>query len=484
MKTLETLEFINRYSRLPQEFYSRQAVAPLAGLRWLTGSPAAAALLDLDVEQFKRRDIADVIGGSASWVGTSPLAMVYSGHQFGGYTPRLGDGRGLLLGEVQNTKGEVWDVHLKGAGPTPYSRMGDGRAVLRSSIREYLCSESLAALGVPTTRALGLLGSDEPVYRETEERGAMLIRIAKTHVRFGHFEYFYYSQQHELLKQLAEFCLETYFTHCTSLVLPYEAMFAGIVERTAKMIAYWQAYGFCHGVMNTDNFSILGDTFDFGPFAFLDDYDPRFICNHSDSQGRYAFYRQPSIAYWNLQCLAQALTPIIEMEGLRKGLESFEPVLVKEFSELMRRRLGLPEFTESDHEMLKVWLQLLATNKMDYTLAFRWLGEVRPGRQPEKLRNEFMQLPEFDAWLEQYQCRLKGQDWDQRQQLMNAVNPHYVMRNYLLQEAIEKAEAGDISEVERLFLIMQSPFDEQPEFLKYAKRPPQWGKSLEISCSS
>src|SRR5690606_24758676 len=276
----------------------------------------ALALLDLDPAEAQRPEFVRLFSGNALWRDAEPRAMVYAGHQFGVYNPRLGDGRGLLLGEVINDAGEHWDLHLKGTGQTPYSRMGDGRAVLRSSIREFLASEHLHALGIPSSRALCVTGSSTPVWREKQETAAMVLRLAPSHIRFGHFEYFYYTQQHKQLKQLAEHVLHNHFETCVEQQDPYLMMFRQIVERTAEMIAYWQAYGFCHGVMNTDNMSILGLTVDFGPYAFLDDFDAGFICNHSDDACRYRLENPVPIADWNLGALARAQAPVGTVEAL------------------------------------------------------------------------------------------------------------------------------------------------------------------------
>ena len=316
MKALDELTFDNRFARLGDAFSTHVLPEPLDHPRLVAASPGAMALLDLDPAVAETPVFAELFGGHKLWAEAEPRAMVYSGHQFGSYNPQLGDGRGLLLGEVYNQAGEHWDLHLKGAGQTPYSRMGDGRAVLRSSIREFLASEALHALGIPSSRALCVIGSDTPVWREKQERGAMVLRLAPSHIRFGHFEYFYYTKKPEQQKQLGEHVLALHFPECQELPEPYLAMFREIVERNAELIAKWQAYGFCHGVMNTDNMSILGITFDFGPFAFLDDFDAHFICNHSDDQGRYSFSNQVPIGQWNLSALAQALTPFISVEAV------------------------------------------------------------------------------------------------------------------------------------------------------------------------
>ena len=487
MKALDELEFDNRFARLGDTFSTEVTPEPIEAPRLVVASEAAMALLDLDPAQADTPLFAEVFSGHKLWAEAEPRAMVYSGHQFGHYNPQLGDGRGLLLGEVVNDAGEHWDLHLKGAGQTPWSRMGDGRAVLRSSIREFLASEALHALGIPSTRALCVIGSDTPVWRERQERAAMLLRLSPSHVRFGHFEYFYYTRQPQQHKQLADHVLAEHFPECLGTEQPYQAMFRTVVERTAEMITKWQAYGFCHGVMNTDNMSILGLTFDFGPFAFLDDFDARFICNHSDHEGRYAYSNQVPIAHWNLSALAQALTPLVEVDALREALELFLPLFQAQYLDLMRRRLGLTTAEDGDQALVERLLQLMQNSAVDYNLFFRHLGEQAPEAALAALRDDFVDLAGFDTWAAQYRGRLAQQpaqaDSD-RTLRMNRVNPLYILRNYLAQNAIEAAQAGDYSEVRRLHAVLSRPFEAQAGMEAYAQRPPDWGKHLEISCSS
>ncbi len=487
MKALDELTFDNRFARLGDAFSTHILPEPLDNPRLVAVSPAAMALLDLDPAIAEEPVFAELFGGHKLWAEAEPRAMVYSGHQFGSYNPRLGDGRGLLLGEVYNNAGEHWDLHLKGAGQTPYSRMGDGRAVLRSSIREFLASEALHALGIPSSRALCVIGSDTPVWREKQERGAMVLRMAPSHVRFGHFEYFYYTKQPEQQKQLGEHVLALHFPECLEQPEPYLAMFREIVERNAELIAKWQAYGFCHGVMNTDNMSILGITFDFGPFAFLDDFDANFICNHSDDQGRYSFSNQVPIGQWNLSALAQALTPFISVEALRETLGLFLPLYQAHYTDLMRRRLGLTSAEDDDLKLVENLLQLMQVGGVDYSLFFRRLGDEPAALSTARLRDDFIDIKGFDAWAERYKARVAreaDQDESRRKARMHGVNPLYILRNYLAQKAIDAAEGGDYEEVRRLHAVLSKPFEEQPGMQGYAERPPEWGKHLEISCSS
>ncbi|WP_447594474.1 protein adenylyltransferase SelO [Aquipseudomonas campi] len=487
MKTLADLIFDNRFARLGDDFSTSVMPEPIDEPRLVVASPSAMALLDLDPAEADSEVFAKLFSGNTLWSDAEPRAMVYSGHQFGSYNPRLGDGRGLLLGEVRNDAGEHWDLHLKGAGMTPYSRMGDGRAVLRSSIREFLASEHLHALGIPSSRALCVTGSSTPVWREKQETAAMVLRVAPSHVRFGHFEYFYYTRQHEQLKRLGEHVLASHFPGCLAEDEPWLAMFREVVERNAELIARWQAYGFCHGVMNTDNMSILGITFDYGPYAFLDDFDANHICNHSDDAGRYSFSNQVPIAQWNLAALAQALTPYIDVEPLRDSLALFLPLYQAHYLDLMRKRLGFTLAEEGDDALIQRLLQLMQQGgAVDYTLFFRHLGEQPAEAAVRHVRDDFVDLPAFDAWAADYCARSAREPGsaDARRQRMHAVNPLYVLRNYLAQQAIEAAEQGDDAPVRELHRVLSQPFTEQPGMEKYAQRPPEWGKHLEISCSS
>ena len=486
VKTLTELHFDNRFARLGDVFSTEITPQPLEHPRLVVASEAAMALLDLDPAEVGDPLFTELFSGHKLWSTAEPRAMVYSGHQFGSYNPQLGDGRGLLLGQVINEAGEHWDLHLKGAGLTPYSRMGDGRAVLRSSIREFLASEHLHALGIPTSRALCVTGSDTPVYRERQERGAMLMRLAQSHVRFGHFEFFYYTKRHDELKKLLDHVVENHFSECLEHPEPYQAFFREVLERTAEMVARWQAYGFCHGVMNTDNMSILGITFDFGPYAFLDDFDARFICNHSDHAGRYSYENQVPIAHWNLAALAQALTPFIAIDQLRATMDLFLPIYEAAWLDLMRKRLGLQTAEESDKELIQRLLQLMQSSAIDYTRFFRELGDRPADQALARLREDFLDIKAFDDWAATYRQRSEreGIDHEARRTRMHAANPKYILRNYLAQKAIEAAEAGDYGPVRELHQVLSRPYDEQPGMERYAERPPEWGKHLEISCSS
>ncbi|HEH9426566.1 TPA: YdiU family protein [Aeromonas sobria] len=415
--------------------------------------------------------------------GMQPMAQVYAGHQFGGYSPRLGDGRALLLGEQLAPDGQRWDLHLKGAGKTPFSRFGDGRAVLRSSIREYLASEALHALGIPTTRALVLVGSSEPVYREQLEMGATVLRTAPSHLRFGHLEYFAWSGQGEKIPPLIDYLLRHHFPALES----GAELFAEVVRRTARLIAKWQAAGFCHGVMNTDNMSLLGLTLDYGPYGFIDAYVPDFVCNHSDPAGRYALDQQPAVGYWNLQKLAQALAGHVDGDALAAALAQYEQQLMLHYSELMRAKLGLAVWQEDDPALFRELFRLLAAHKVDYHLFLRRLGEVMgEGAWPASLLALLPNPLLWQEWLERYRARLvcEGSVDAVRKGQMDAINPKYVLRNALAQQVIDAADAGDMRPFERLFTALRRSYDEQPEYEDLATPAPAWYCGGELSCSS
>ncbi|HYI00730.1 protein adenylyltransferase SelO [Hyalangium sp.] len=488
MPSLEQLRFDNSYAHLPAGFSVRVPPQPLEDARLVSVSPEALRLLEIDASEVQRPEFVEAFGGVRPLPGMEPVAAVYAGHQFGVYVPRLGDGRALLLGELQTSTGERWELNLKGSGLTPFSRRGDGRAVLRSTIREYLCSEAMHGLGIPTTRALCIIAGSEKVYREEVETGAMLIRLAPSHVRFGTFEYFHHTKQREHVATLADYVLARHFPHLEGTKDRHARFFAEVVERTAQLVAQWQAVGFAHGVLNTDNMSILGLTLDYGPFGFLDDFEPGFICNHSDDFGRYAFNKQPRIAVWNLARLAEALATLIPQEEAEAALQAFAPSFSTHFLARMREKLGLREARAGDLELLETLLARMTEARVDYTRFFRRLGRFDSSTEArnEPLRDLFLDTAAFDAWAAAYRTRLlsEGSEDAERCTRMERANPKYVLRNYLAQTAITRAQEGDFSEVERLRAVLSHPFDEQPEHEALAAPPPAWGKHLAVSCSS
>jgi len=447
-----------------------------------------ATQLGIDPAALESQTMLDLVSGNFGTANIKPIALVYSGHQFGVWAGQLGDGRAMTLGELPVTgadgKTELWDIQLKGAGPTPYSRFADGRAVLRSSIREYLCSEAMHGLGIASTRTLYLLDSKTRIYREDVESGAIVCRVARSHIRFGSFEHFHYRNQPEGVAALADYVIDRHFPEWAAEHNRYLKLFTQTVENTAKMIAQWQAVGFSHGVMNTDNMSILGDTLDYGPFGFLDSYNPNFICNHSDSHGRYSFKNQPSVGLWNLNALATSLMSLLSSDELIAVLKTYEPHYLAHYRALMAAKLGLLEYRDDDEQLLNSLLELLQKNAVDYSLFFRQLCTFSATDQ--SVRDHFIDRDAFDLWAEQYLQRLVQQPLTDQQRCaqMLRTNPKYVLRNYMAQAAIEKAQQGDYSEVNLLLRVLQNPFDEHPEAEKYAGLPPDWADHISVSCSS
>ena len=476
------------FAALGSDFYTELRPTPLPSPHWVGTSHSVAQLLGLPEGWHQSEEALQALTGNQVLAGSTPLASVYSGHQFGVWAGQLGDGRAILLGELAGGH----EIQLKGAGRTPYSRMGDGRAVLRSSIREFLCSEAMHGLGIPTSRALCITGSPGLVRREELETAAVVTRVAPSFVRFGHFEHFAANDQEEQLRTLANYVIDRYYPECRSMDAtspwggnPYAALLHSVSERTAQLMAQWQAVGFCHGVMNTDNMSILGLTLDYGPFQFLDAFVPGHICNHSDHHGRYAYNRQPNIAYWNLFCLAQALLPLIEdQDTALAALESYKTVFPDAFMAQMLKKLGLTQAQESSEALVEPLLQLLAQNAVDYTIFWRRLSHAVAQGQFEPVRDLFADRAAFDAWLLSYSELLALEDKALAADLMLNSNPKFVLRNHLGEQAIRAAKGGDFSELATLQRLLERPFDEHPGHEAYADFPPDWASSISISCSS
>jgi hypothetical protein len=485
---LRNLTFDNTYARLGPAFARPVEPTPLLGPRAVAWNPDAAELLGIDAGAAEDPFWVEAFSGNAPLPGAEPVAMLYAGHQFGSWVPQLGDGRAILLGEVRAPSGK-WDLHLKGGGPTPFSRGFDGRAVLRSTIREYLGSEAMHGLGIPTTRALCIVGSDEPVRRETVETGATLVRLAPSHVRFGSFEVFAARGQHDHLRTLADHVISGHFPHLEGEPDRHARFLDEVVARTARLVARWQTVGWAHGVLNTDNMSVLGLTLDYGPYGFMDDYDPAFIPNHSDHGGRYAFNRQPAIGLWNLGALGQALLPLVERDRAVAALDGYEPAFADEYMARLRAKLGLREARDEDGDLAGDLFELLAASRVDFTRFWRMLGRFPDdeGSGDAPIRDLFLDWAGWGAWAERYRTRLRaeGSVAAERRAAMDAVNPVYVLRNYLAERAIRGAEEErDYSEVERLRKLLSDPFTEQPGMESYAEPPPDWGRRLVVSCSS
>jgi serine/tyrosine/threonine adenylyltransferase len=461
---------------------------PLPSPHLVAASGPAAALVGLDAGELANEDFVALFTGNRVAARSQPLAEVYSGHQFGVWAGQLGDGRAILLGDIATADGPM-ELQLKGAGKTPYSRMGDGRAVLRSSIREFLCSEAMAALGIPTTRALVVTGSHQPVARESMETAAVVTRMAPSFVRFGSFEHWYYRDKQEELRTLADYVIDNFYPELGTGPERYTALLAEVTRRTARLVAQWQAVGFMHGVLNTDNMSIVGITLDYGPFGFMEAFDPDHICNHTDQHGRYSYANQPPIGQWNCYALANALLPLIgKVEDAQEALDVYQPEFGRKIDELLHAKLGLAASEEGDRALLDQTFKLMQDNHADFTLFFRRLGDLQldAPAHDEPLRDLFIDRPAFDAWAVKYRERLRRENSTDavRRDAMMRTNPKYILRNYLAQVAIERAQNGDFGEVRKLLSVLERPYDEQPENEAYAALPPDWASHLEVSCSS
>jgi uncharacterized protein YdiU (UPF0061 family) len=477
---LNELKLTNPYLALPSECHDRVMPTPLVKPHLIHANEDVAKILNIDTSELQTETFVKLINGEYQPEGSDTFAMCYAGHQFGHFVPRLGDGRAINIGTLNGLH-----MQLKGAGETKYSRSGDGRAVLRSSIREYLMSEAMHGLGIETTRALALIGSQHKVYRETWETGAIVLRVSPSWVRFGTFEYFSHKKKYAELEALADYAIAESYPHLMDEANKYLLFFTEVVGKTARLMAQWQAVGFQHGVMNTDNMSIHGLTIDYGPYAFLDEYDFENICNHTDQGGRYSFGNQPNVGHWNLQALMVALSPLVKVEKLEKVLEHYPRLYTQRYLYLMGKKLGLENVTqEKDLDLFKHLLGMLQGLNVDYTLFFRTLSHY-DGDRTELLTLGLYHKPMND-WLDAYDTRLKEESLSikERHAFMLQSNPKYVLKNYMLQEAIDAAEEGDFKLVDELFKIAQNPYAEHPEFEKWAGVTPDVFKNKKLSCSS
>ena len=488
--------------------HSPVSPTPVSAPRLIAHSVEMAEILGFDEDQVKSQLFADVFGGNALLTGMQPFAANYGGHQFGHWAGQLGDGRAISLGEVINAPGQRWELQLKGAGPTPYSRSADGRAVLRSSIREFLCSEAMHHLGVPTTRALSLIATGEDVVRDmfydghsAAEKGAIVCRVAPSFIRFGNFELPAARGETALLRQLIDFTIRRDFPELRGEGESLRAdWFGEVCARTARMIAHWMRVGFVHGVMNTDNMSILGLTIDYGPYGWIDNFDPDWTPNTTDRQHRrYRFGQQPQVAHWNLACLAQALAPAFDsIEPLQAGLQRHAEAYLAADRANIAAKLGLLECRDDDVALMQGLHELMATAEIDMTIFFRTLSDSSAADlvpyffsaafYDETKRQQA--TPALQDWLARYRRRLADdpQSAEQRRTRMRAANPRYVLRNWLAQQAIDKANDGDESEIHALLEVMRRPYDDQPGNERYAQRRPDWARNRAgcsmLSCSS
>jgi uncharacterized protein YdiU (UPF0061 family) len=492
--------------------YSRVQPTPVAAPRLIAHSREVAALVGLAPDDVRSAHFAAVFGGNALLEGMEPFAASYGGHQFGQWAGQLGDGRAITLGEILNASGQRWELQLKGAGPTPYSRRADGRAVLRSSIREFLCSEAMHHLGVPTTRALSLVLTGDQVLRDMFydgdpklEPGAVVCRVAPSFIRFGNFQLPASRQELPLLNQLIDFTIRRDYSELIAAGGDpgredvRAEWFAQVCERTAVMVAGWMRVGFVHGVMNTDNMSILGLTIDYGPYGWVEDFDPGWTPNTTDAGGRrYRFGAQEQIAYWNLARFAEALAPVFgSIEPLQAGLQRYVAELSRVTTENIAAKLGFARFGGNDLTLMRELQELLHQAEVDMTIFFRRLADVdihAPALDPvgeafydDRKRQEAE--PAFRAWLDRYAARAREEGSDhQRGERMDRVNPRYVLRNYLAQQAIDRAEQGDYAGIEELLEVLRRPYDDQPGADAFDQKRPDWARHRAgcsmLSCSS
>lgn len=529
---LASLRFDNRFTRmLPADpvtensrrqvfnaCYSRVVPVRPVAPQLVAYSPETAALIDLDAAACASPLFTRVFSGDLVLPGMDPHAACYGGHQFGNWAGQLGDGRAINLGETVNRRGEHWTLQLKGAGPTPYSRRADGLAVMRSSLREFLCSEAMHHLGVPTTRALSLILTGERVERDMfydgrveEEPGAVVCRVAPSFLRFGNYELFAARGELEVLRRLADFTIRTLFPHLGEpSPAVYGQWFAEVCRTTAELMVHWLRVGFVHGVMNTDNLSILGLTIDYGPYGWLEDYDPYWTPNTTDAAGRrYCYGRQPTIAHWNLAQLANALHPLMgDPAPLEQALTDYSRRFEEGWQAAMAAKLGLKAFAaDTDTALVQDLLGLLAEVETDMTLFYRHLAEIPAGTADDRPATETLAAPlmvalyrpdqataayleHLGSWLDRYRARLRhdGLDDRERQQRMDAVNPKYVLRNYLAQLAIDDIAAGNFSLTRELLDVLRHPYDEQPGRERFAEKRPEWARHRPgcsmLSCSS
>jgi uncharacterized protein YdiU (UPF0061 family) len=484
--------FDNSFARELEGFYVPWKAAQVARPSLMKFNRELAEELRLDVDALDSGEGAKIFAGNEAPEGAAPLAQAYAGHQFGNFVPQLGDGRALLLGEVVDIHGRRRDIQLKGSGRTPFSRSGDGLAALGPVLREYLIGEAMHALGIPTTRALAAVTTGEPVYRETTLPGAVLTRVAASHIRVGTFQYFAARGELDNVHRLADYVIARHYPELQNHVTPYLALLERVAGRQASLIASWMHVGFIHGVMNTDNMSISGETIDYGPCAFMDHYDPATVFSSIDYRGRYCYANQPKIAQWNLARLAETLLPLIDSDNDRAISRALE--VINRFPEKyehhwllgMRAKLGLAGEDASDSALAAGFLAAMEGNHIDWTLAFRHLADAAAGRE-EKIRALFSNAPTFRLWHDQWQLRLAQEALapSERAQEMRRVNPAFIPRNHRVEEALSAAvERSDYEPFDRLLKILARPFDDQPESAAYAEPAPDGSERYRTFCGT
>ncbi|QRM54675.1 protein adenylyltransferase SelO [Sinorhizobium sp. BG8] len=486
--------FDNSYARLPQNFFARVEPTPVAAPQLVKFNRALGLELGLDVDALER-DGAEIFSGNGLLPGSEPVAMAYAGHQFGQFVPQLGDGRAILLGEVIDRQGQRRDIQLKGAGPTPYSRRGDGRAALGPVLREYIVSEAMHALGIPTTRALAAVTTGQPVYRETMLPGAVFTRVAASHVRVGTFQFFAARGDTENTRILVDYVIDRHYPELKGLERPALALLDAVAERQAALIARWLGVGFIHGVMNTDNMTISGETIDFGPCAFMDTYDPRTVYSSIDQMGRYAYGNQPLIGQWNIARLAETLLPLIHdtpdeaVNLANDAVTRFMDRFQDNWRRTIRTKLGLTEAEEDgDTDLIRAYLALLSEQKADFTNAFRGLTGAAADGTPDRFLSAFAEPGAALAWFEAWQARTIARGTDAgsaRAEIMRSVNPAFIPRNHQVERALAAAiEHGDYSLFEALNDVLSRPYDVQPAFASYGEPPKAGEEVLQTFCGT
>ena len=477
---LAELNFTNRLSLQCPYIFLKVKATPLQNPDLLHTNIEVLKRLEIDPRELKKNSFINFVNGDLDFEGLLFCSSYYSGHQFGHYVPHLGDGRAIMLGEVRSKEGIYYELQLKGAGATPFSRMGDGKAVVRSSIREYLASAHLKALNIPTTEALAIICGDDDVYREEIEKSAIVLRTSESFLRFGHFQYYAHNAQNKELEALLNFTIDNYFTEISEHPNRYVLFYQTVVKKTAKLFASWQSIGFCHGVLNTDNMSILGLTIDYGPYGFIDHFDLDHICNHSDHEGRYSLGNQPPIGMWNLEQLGKALEGFINKDDLTRTLETYPKIFHFEYRKKLKNKLGLNQINSSDDELIKKMLNMLVVTKIDYTHFFRELSHYQTTK-----KLSFDQSIELRLFLLDYDARILLEETSafNRQENMLKTNPKFILRNYLAQMAIENFKK-DPKIMANLFEVLTHPFDEWPEFEEWSESTPSKYKNFSVSCSS
>ncbi len=484
--------FDNTYHRLPSRFFARVSPTRVARPSLLAVNTALAELLHLTRDELTSPEGVEVLAGNRIPEGADPIALAYAGHQFGGFVPQLGDGRAILLGEIVGRDGRRYDVQLKGAGRTPFSRGGDGCAAIGPVLREYVVSEAMAALGVPTTRSLAAVETGERVYRETPLRGAVLTRVASSHIRIGTFQYFAAREDREAIAQLTGHALARHHPGASSDEGPAIALFESVTSAVAGLVARWLAVGFVHGVMNTDNMAISGETLDYGPCAFLDAYDPKRTFSSIDRGGRYAFAQQPRIALWNLARFAETLLPLVDEDPARAAailterLETFAPRFSAAHAAELRRKLGLHAARDGDMALAQALLDRMAANEVDYTLCFRRLSEVAAGGDDSRVAELFAEPAPLHDWLAAWRRRLDEEtaEASERAALMRGANPAFIPRNHRIEEMITAATGGDMAPFERLCRVLARPYEDQPGDADLASPPGEEQRSYQTFCGT